>query len=462
MTDDTDGFAPDRFALALQRFLERYTALIPPQPSPLRDRVTQHLGGSLEALETVGAALEVDEHPNLQLALNEWLAADPAGELIGVPLEITHFAGFSLGGLFAARFHGPRVDPVAPEYVSFPTGVDETLGCVRLGLYLLHHEGTPILVLVATTDRHGPEQLRVEVGAITAGVSARGLAHLRERMHALNVYRGKVLSFTFSEWGRFGLNFHRLPALQRRDIVLPDHTLAAIERHTVGVHQHAAALLAAGRHLKRGLLLYGPPGTGKTLSVMYLCNQLPGRTTVILSGQAAPALGRATAMARALQPSMVVLEDVDLVAQDRDQPHQQALPLLFQLLNEMDGMAEDADVIFVLTTNRVDLLEHALIARPGRVDQAVEIPLPDDDGRRRLIGLYLSGVELDERAIVELIVRTSGASASLFKELGRRAVLVAAEQAQSPPTATHALAALADLVEHSAPVLQRSLGLEPH
>jgi cell division protease FtsH len=195
---------------------------------------------------------------------------------------------------------------------------------------------------------------------------------------------------------------------------------------------------------------------------MYLCNQLPGRTTVILSGQAAPALGRATAMARALQPSMVVLEDVDLVAQDRELPHQQALPLLFQLLNEMDGMAEDADVIFVLTTNRVDLLEHALIARPGRVDQAVEIPLPDDDGRRRLIGLYLSSVDLDEPAVAELVARTSGASASLFKELGRRTVLLAAEQADPLPTATHALHALADLVEHSAPVLQRSLGLQPH
>ena len=52
-------------------------------------------------------------------------------------------------------------------------------------------------------------------------------------------------------------------------------------------------------------------------------------------------------------------------------------PLLFELLNEMDGLAEDADVIFILTTNRADLLEPALAARPSRVDQATEIPLPD-------------------------------------------------------------------------------------
>ncbi len=55
-------------------------------------------------------------------------------------------------------------------------------------------------------------------------------------------------------------------------------------------------------------------------------------------------------------------------------------PLLFQLLNEMDGLAEDADVVFVLTTNRADLLEPALAARPGRVDQAIELRAA---GRRR-------------------------------------------------------------------------------
>ena len=118
---------------------------------------------------------------------------------------------------------------------------------------------------------------------------------------------------------------------------------------------------------------------------MYLCNRMPGRTTLLLSGPGAGALGQAVAIARALQPSMVVLEDVDLVAMERTMPGMRDNPLLFQLLNEMDGLAEDADVIFVLTTNRVDLLEPALAARPGRIDQAVEISLPDADSRRRLV-----------------------------------------------------------------------------
>ena len=80
---------------------------------------------------------------------------------------------------------------------------------------------------------------------------------------------------------------------------------------------------------------------------------------------------------------MVVMEDVDLVALDRDEHESNAL--LFELLNEMDGMQEDLDVIFALTTNRADRLEPALAARPGRVDLACELPIPDADGRRRLL-----------------------------------------------------------------------------
>ena len=84
--------------------------------------------------------------------------------------------------------------------------------------------------------------------------------------------------------------------------------------------------------------------------------------------------------------------------------------MLFQLLNEMDGLAEDADVIFVLTTNRVQLLEGALAARPGRIDQAVEIRLPDAECRHRLVDRYLQGVssQLGDGALDELVARTDG------------------------------------------------------
>src|SRR3546814_15227205 len=103
-------------------------------------------------------------------------------------------------------------------------------------------------------------------------------------MHEHDVDRGKVLAVAFSEHGGFGITCQEVPDLPREAVILPEADLDAIERHTITIAAHADALRSSGRHLKRGLLLYGPPGTGKTLSVMYLCGQMPDRTTVLLSG----------------------------------------------------------------------------------------------------------------------------------------------------------------------------------
>src|SRR5438034_11709049 len=94
---------------------------------------------------------------------------------------------------------------------------------------------------------------------------------------------------------------------------------------------------------------------------------------------------------------------------------------LNKLLNEMDGLREDADVIFILTTNRPDHLEPALASRPGRIDQAIEFPLPDEEGRRKLVQLYSGGLEVSPPIMDLLVRRTERASPAFIKELMRRA-----------------------------------------
>src|SRR5437763_475329 len=95
--------------------------------------------------------------------------------------------------------------------------------------------------------------------------------------------------------------------------------------------------------------------------------------------------------------------------------------LLNKLLNEMDGLREDADVIFILTTNRPDQLEPALASRPGRIDQAIEFPLPDEQGRAKLVKLYARGLELPTELLDLIVRRTRGASPAFIRELMRRA-----------------------------------------
>src|SRR5207253_10292159 len=107
-------------------------------------------------------------------------------------------------------------------------------------------------------------------------------------------------------------------------------------------------------------------------------------------------------------------------------------PLLFTLLDAMDVVGADADVTFVLTTNRADILEHALADRPGRVDLAIEIPRPDAICREQLLRLYTRDVALDGGTSA-VVAATEGVTASYIKEIVRRAILAALHAGERPP-----------------------------
>jgi ATP-dependent 26S proteasome regulatory subunit len=184
--------------------------------------------------------------------------------------------------------------------------------------------------------------------------------------------------------------------------------------------------------------------------------RMSGCTVILMTGQAMRFIEPAAALARRLQPSMLVLEDVDLVAQDRSFGPDSS-PLLFSLLEAMDGIGADADVTFVLTTNRAGMLERALVDRPGRVDLAVEIPKPDEQARERLLRLYAGTLEL-EADIAPVIAATEGVTASFIKELLRRAVLAAFRASDDVRSLTDAdLAAAAEELSEQRQALTRSL-----
>jgi ATP-dependent 26S proteasome regulatory subunit len=305
----------------------------------------------------------------------------------------------------------------------------------------------------------------LEVACLVAERGEAFLSEIRALANAHNVYRSHVISL--GARGAEDVQFHELPDVAREAIILPEALLATVEQSTLGFDAHAARLRAAGRHLKRGLLFHGPPGNGKTLTIMYLLArmQAQGRTAILLTGRVQGLIKQSCRLARLLAPAAVVLEDVDLVAEERGR-HEQTGPLLFELLNEMDGLAADADVLFVLSTNRPDLLEPALAARPGRIDQAIEFPLPDGDCRRRLLRLYGQGLSVADEALEDMAGRTEGASAAFIRELMRKAALLAAsaEPSAAGPlavTGEHLRQALRTIVTEGGDLTKRLLGVAP-
>jgi hypothetical protein len=373
-----------------------------------------------------------------------------------------HYATPTLQQLLAGEGL-PPTRPSAPDLVDLPSGPGgQTTACFQHALLLVEDAAGRYVLMVRGPERHQEPALVVEVAGLDVDAAQAVHAELARLRSRLNVYRGQVLDVVVGPMGGLQLAFADLPVTQREDVVLPDDVLRRIERHTLDVAAHRDQLLSAGQHLKRGLLLYGPPGTGKTHTTRYIVGRLRGCTVLLLSGNALHLIGNLADLARELQPAVLVLEDVDLVAEDRGFAPGPS-PVLFELLDTMDGAAADADLLFLLTTNRADLLEPALAARPGRVDVAVEIGLPDDAARRRLFELYSRGVPLQvEPADVDRVVElTEGTTASFLKELIRRAVLESLSE-QSPlrsVTADHLGTALDDLLDSSQHITRALLGV---
>lgn len=448
------------FAAQFRSFLEWIHGASQERGNEVVQLITDFLGADGRQTSVVSRSLPGFEQVNLQTALNAWLAV--AGREVTVHgfAMPPHFTAATLQQLMTGEGL-PLLQLTAPSLSDLPNGPGSTLACLSLAALLVTDARGRYVVLVAGPSEH-EAGLRVEIAGLAVDVAQAVHAELDVLRSRLNVYRGQVLDVSVGPMGNVALSFGAVPSTTRDDVVLPDGVLSRVERHALGIAAHRDALLAAGQHLKRGLLLYGPPGTGKTHTTRYLVGQMTGYTRLMLTGRALHAVGSAAELARDLQPAVMVLEDVDLVAEDRSfGPGTN--PVLFDLLDAMDGAAPDADLLFLLTTNRSDLLEPALAARPGRVDVAVEIDLPDPVARRQLFELYGQGlaVQMSEAEIDDVVQRCEGVTASFLKELLRRAVLESLME-HSPLerlTGQHVSRALDDLLDSTQRVTRSLLGV---
>lgn len=430
--------------------------------STLVRMVTGHLGCPMTQVPTVTARFEGWEHANVHRGIEAYLAEhSPGAEWRGISGNKTHM---SVVDMLGPQQHF-SFELGAVDYMTVATGPDTTIDAVQLGLVAtVAPDGEPVVVAVqGPHEERGDMRCTLQLLATSREAATAVREAIERHMRERDLFRGQVMAFGVSEHrGNQLLTFLPRPSLRPDDVVLPDGVLDSIERHVVRTASQSERLRAHGQHLKRGLLLYGPPGTGKTHTVRYLMGRLESSTVLLLSGVAMLRyLRAATALARRLAPSVVVVEDVDLIAQDRQHTFD-GNPVLFELLNEMDGIGSEADVTFVLTTNRVDVMEKALAERPGRIDLAMQVPLPDADGRERLLRLYAAGTELDLPDASAIVAASDGVTASFVKELVRRATLRALDE--QPGVARIRLdeagisAALADLLDEKQALTRSLLG----
>jgi hypothetical protein len=393
--------------------------------SALRKTLQKHFEG-VQLGEIVTAAREFPSisRVDLQMALDQLFEKNPDSKLFGILSPMPGHQPLSLAQLFA---HGPFPVDLGPlQHDEIDVGDPDPVRCLRSGLWLSKSRSISFALLLGPSMLGGVNvEIAVPKGEAGAQVSQEFFRELELRVAAGRTYRGRVISLEgqHNYLGHGGpVKVHRLRVVQRKDVILPEKTLKLLDRNIRGFVAAREQIKALHFTAKKGLLFYGPPGTGKTHTIHHLASQLPGHTTLLVTAEQVAFIGEYFRLARFLQPAMMVIEDVDLIAREREEMHNPMQEVMLnKLLNEMDGLREDADVIFILTTNRPDHLEPALASRPGRIDQAIEFPLPDDEGRKKLVELYSRALEVSPPVMDLLVRRTEGGSPAFIKELMRRA-----------------------------------------
>jgi AAA+ superfamily predicted ATPase len=173
-------------------------------------------------------------------------------------------------------------------------------------------------------------------------------------------------------------------------------------------------LKAEGLSIRRGLLLSGPPGDGKSTAIECFVNDIAGEATVIIV-EAVEHIRAVYHLAQMLAPTVVVLEDLDLMTKSRQNVYSSVSKddVTGELLQVLSGGSAYADIVTIATTNHPEAIDDALAKRAGRFDAHVRMGYPSDADKERVLDLYLDRFGVDDELTRRRLHQT------LKKDLGR-------------------------------------------
>ena len=194
-----------------------------------------------------------------------------------------------------------------------------------------------------------------------------------------------------------------------------------------------------GARIPKGVLLVGPPGTGKTLLAKAVAGEagvpffsISGSDFVeMFVGVGASRVRDLFRQAKEKAPCIVFIDEIDAVGRARAKAaamggNDERENTLNQLLTEMDGFGSNSGVIILAATNRVDVLDKALL-RAGRFDRQIHVDLPDLNERKEVFGVHLRPIKIDNTVDVDLLARqTPGFSGADIANVCNEAALIAA------------------------------------
>lgn len=408
----------------------------------LHQRLTAWLGDRYSKLEVHDKSFPGYDIASVRRALDGYLAdrctessevgATPASTLreLFETLKLPNYKRVRPGA-----FTFERVPVDVGEDASFPTNV---LWFCTLSQSVTGAGGEKIAIMMAARSpdfyefdsidgHHAPRmQIWVSIACQDKAIADDFFKEIERRRRTDSIYRGKVIDPVVDAGGIRTIGFRAIQQVDEESLVLPEEVSKLLRSSMIQFYENSHLLDELGIEKKRGVLLHGPPGTGKTSICLNLARQLERFTICFVSGERLLFPRELCRMARYLQPTMIVFEDIDLIAQQRDTNG--LATVLGELMNQIDGCDPSEEVLFVMNTNSLERLESAVKNRPGRVDQIIEVPLPGADDRRRLIERFAGKVELRIEGWERLLEATRGVTPAMMKEIVKRAKVSALAQ----------------------------------
>ena len=204
----------------------------------------------------------------------------------------------------------------------------------------------------------------------------------------------------------------------------------------------------------KGVLLYGPPGTGKTLLAKAVAHETNAHFMRVVGselvqkyiGEGARLVRELFDLAKKKSPTIIFIDEIDAVGASRTEANtsgdREVQRTLMQLLAGMDGFETRGDVKIIGATNRIDILDKALL-RPGRFDRITEIPLPDEEGRLSILKVHTRSLTIDDSVnLVEVASLTEGRNGADLRAVCMEAGMFAIRNERESITREDFLAAI--------------------
>lgn len=309
--------------------------------------------------------------------------------------------------------------PSNPDMVSVQTDIDAWIQVPwgefkipnienNVGLAAGRDDGKTQLIIYSSV-RKRERGVLLELAALTRHI-------LKEE----SVYRGKALHLKTDSEGRLAMErppvFLDVRDAKAEDLILNRTVEEQINTNIYALIEHTQAVQRAGIPLKRGCLLAGKFGVGKSMTTRITANKCINNGWTFVMVDRASDLKEALLFAKRYQPAVVFCEDIDRAMKERNESAN-------ELLNVVDGIvSKDTQIMVVLTTNHVEMIEPAML-RPGRLDAVISVTPPDAEAVQRLIKLYSRSLLAEGETLDRVGEVLAGSIPAVVREVVERSKL---------------------------------------